>query len=517
MKTMIAKRLAVCVTLQFAQTAFGAPEGAEISRPPTIDVKIEGITRGEETKSLELKKVGERIYGITPEGKKYALDESVAKLANSTALGTLARNEQGRFEVTSAESAVNSKFTKYKEDLQGKVNSELIDQIEKNVTDVEKLTEPLRKPLVDPGRGPASEDKPKVDYDELKDKLNAITGDSEKAYTQALDARDYQTATRMAVIWLTTRNEQKSYYGALDPDNYSPATYLNVVDTALASCKVIIDPGQTDPMKASGVLIGPKTVLTCAHDVEFGDDFRLDFSDRFGKVVARCPAKRIWRGKSRDDVESRLDYAILEITDWDADDPIPGDRKPVPLVDARASLDSPVYAIGHPGGKELLVHDYARVVCPHELKESDRGSFMIRLQADLIRANKIAGTTMETAVAAEEAFKRRYIKKGDSFFYRDPYNDSKIPVFGADTDTFHGDSGGPVILRKTGGIIGILIEGMPDNDFFANATILSHERCLPIKAVIDQLRPTKPSEAEPPRSILPGWPTAFGVKIVFPN
>jgi hypothetical protein len=163
-----------------------------------------------------------------------------------------------------------------------------------------------------------------------------------------------------------------------------------------------------------------------------------------------------------------------------------------------------------------LVHDYARVVCPHELKESDRGSFMIRLQADLIRANKLAGTTIETAVAAEEAFKKRYKKLGNSFFYRDPYRNSLIPVFGADTDTFHGDSGGPVILRKTGGIVGILIEGMPDEDFFGNATILSHERCLPIKAVIDQLRPKRASEAAPLESILPGWPAAFGVTIVLP-
>jgi Trypsin-like peptidase domain len=518
---MSIRYLSMFAVLHWLNCAKAAPEISASSKPPTIDVKIKGITKGMETKYLEIKREGERLVGKAADGTKIFVDDSVTKLANSPALGTLTRNAKGEFQVTDAESAISSKFERFKEDLPGKIKDQaLLERISKNVSEVDKLTEPLRKPLVGPDRSPASES-PRVNYDQVKAKLTAITGDVRTAYAQALSTEDTETMTILCSLWSTARNEHKSYYGSRDPDNYSPATYLNMVDAALSSCKIIIDPNETHPGKASGVLIGPKTVLTCAHDVEaVAEDqpLQVQFSDHSGKVVSKRLAKRIFTGKSRDeDDEFRLDYAILSIIEEDPNDPVPAaQRKPVSLINARGSLDSPVYAIGHPGGGDLVLHDYARIVCPHELKEKDVPDFMLRLQADLLRANQLALSNVATGPAALEGFKKRYQRKGGSYFYRSLYNDSRIPVFGADTDTFKGDSGGPVLLRKPGGIVGILIEGELDNEFFTNATILSHERCLPITAVIEQLAP-RSLGGGPPKSILEGWPEAFGVKIILPN
>jgi V8-like Glu-specific endopeptidase len=458
--------------------------------------------------TLRIQAEGDRVVGITPAGEKLTLDPSV-QFQSPKGIAVL-KKALGGSAYKSAEqlSAPVERWRKFADDVKSKpYTRDLGTQIDEAMKRLEELTDPARQ-VPAPGRGPASvAETPKVDSVAVKSAIEQLSNYVQTAYGLALKNNDADATAQFASVHLSLREERKSYFGSREADNYKLASYQTIFDSGFAACKVVVNPNDTKPIFASGCLIGPNLVLTCAHDVKDGEEWKVVFSDKDNKEVSKRQATLLFVGKPRNDHEGPLDYALLKV-DPDPNDPVT--RIPFKLSKKRISLDTPIYCIGHSGGQDLQVHDYARVVLPHELAEKDRENFMIRLQADLLRENRLNGTNTSTDATAKIEFDRRYKKSvpgSTTYFYHSQFHNRQIPVFGADTDTFQGDSGGPVILRKDGTLAGILIEGMEDNSFFATATILAHERCLTVKSVIDQLAP-KPGS--PP--LLPGWPDEFGVK-----
>lgn len=394
-------------------------------------------------------------------------------------------------------------YERHKEGLEaspGLKNSNDLKQVEEAFAELESLTKPLLKSSG--GRSPASADsKPRLDVQRHKSILDKIEASSQSIYEQALQNNDSTSATRAAGLFLQAREQKKSYYGAREADNYMPVTYMEMFNSSLAACKVIIDPDESDPVTTSGVLIGPQLVLTCAHEVKFANKLAAEFVDEKNQMCSHRPAKILFEGKPRFENEGPLDYTLLQI---EADPSDVVKRKPMILTRKRPSLDAAVYAIGHPGGGMLQIHDHSRVVLPHMLKVTDRPSFLIRVQADLLRQNmlKAGNNNISTLPAAKDAFMERYREEGDFYVYHSQLEGSNLPVFGVDTDTFRGNSGGAIVLRRTGHVCGILIEGMEDDAYFDNSTILSHERCLPAHIIIDQMNQASP-----------GWASAHGVAI----
>jgi hypothetical protein len=68
------------------------------------------------------------------------------------------------------------------------------------------------------------------------------------------------------------------------------------------------------------------------------------------------------------------------------------------------------------------------------------------------------------------------------------------PTIGADSDTFHGNSGSPAFSRRSHKVVGLLFAGEDDVDEAWSPGWRSHEAILPITEVIAHLD-----------AALPGW------------
>lgn len=496
----------ISIPIAFFLIAGGNAQVTTQASPATvIEAKIfDQPTRG--ILSLTLEKKGASIIATSPKGQQFMLSDSFAIPAN-LGVATLKRGRDGKYNLEENLSASAERWNRVGEDL--KSNEALAtktEELDSLISKLDDLTKPARQVTSGIDRSPAGETPPvRLDAPEIKKTIDAATMTVEEAYVLALESNDPQATAKLASLYQSLREERKSLFGSREPDNYPPRTYKAIYQACFAVCKVIVDPEFEPQTTASGALIGPNLVLTCAHDVESGSNFEVVFMDEENRPVSTRLAERIYVGRPRSDSEGRLDFALLRIANDPADTVT---RSPFVLSRRQLSLDAAIFSIGYPGGEDLKVHDYSRVVLPHELREVDRPGFLIRLQADFIRHNQLTGQSLPTERLSKYEFDRRYVRSqpgSESYFYHNAFHNTKIPVFGADTDTFAGDSGGPVVMRKNGSLVGILLEGMKEGSFAPNATIIDHERCLPMSVILRQLGATPPP--------IPGWPAAFGVQI----
>ena len=73
------------------------------------------------------------------------------------------------------------------------------------------------------------------------------------------------------------------------------------------------------------------------------------------------------------------------------------------------------------------------------------------------------------------------------------------PTIGADSDTYHGNSGSPVYNRRTHAVIGLLFDGQEDLTEPWAAGWRAHEAVLPITKVVERLDSAAPAWREDPR------------------
>lgn len=307
---------------------------------------------------------------------------------------------------------------------------------------------------------------------------------------------DPEVRTRLAKQYSSMGSEKKAWYGR--DDNYRPEIYKAIWNTA-ASCVALVDAYDNRPF-ASGALIGQDLVLTCAHEVadRTADNLQVWFDYESGDPndarIEKCTVlSKVWVGEppNNDASISPLDFSVWKIQR----NPGAIARKPLKLITNRIRRGVPIYLIGHPSRAPQTVHDNAWVLFPFEATEAEMKELRIAVNAEFI------GTKGSASVATDH-FIKSYVPislpTGEHLFrYIGSWGGRKLPLIGAECDTFKGDSGSPAILREKGDLIGILVEGQPDQgDFGSNPTRDTrgyrggwtyHERILPIREIVAQL------------------------------
>jgi trypsin-like peptidase len=338
----------------------------------------------------------------------------------------------------------------------------------------------------------------------LKDPTQANEAARDQSYAGTLDqlieayanATDPEVRTRLAQVYSSMGTEQKAWYGR--DDNYRPEVYKAIYDTA-SSCVALVDQADDRPF-ASGALIGEDLILTCSHQVadRDADDLQVWFDYESGNPndprIEKCKVlSRVFNGTPPrgDPTLSPLDFSV-----WKIQRP-PGAkaRQPLKLITKRVRRGVPIYLIGHPQRAPQTVHDNAWILFPFEASQNEMKELRIAVNAELI------GRKGSSALLTDH-FMKSYVPipvpGGDRIFrYIGDWGGRRLPLIGVDSDTFKGDSGSPAILREKGAVIGILIEGQPDQgEFGSNPTRETHgyhagwtyhERVLPIREIVSEL------------------------------
>lgn len=342
--------------------------------------------------------------------------------------------------------------------------------------------------------------------------------------------RDQAAATRKALIdnWMTLSKdpaarrqavqalsalelqpELKATYGV--PTNFSPPSYRQVY---LDSRRVVaVRAGGMNI--CSGMLLDDAWIMTAGHCFKGRDwaDLRIVLG-KDGFAFAKLEAKIVdlWPspppGQQQTD---HIDYAFARISDSDfravirgIDEQVaqvgggPPELGPLCIKSEPLSLREPVYVIAQ-RLDDKKVHDHAYVRFPYKLSEENL--------AMVIAENGIELTRIAERLSNDASLRKTFIEGGEALL-RDAYTkvtlaDGRVhyefrttgsdfvqprPFFGVDTDTFHGNSGGPVFSRNNTCIVGIFSGGAPDNFSDAAATSRQHEFVTPIAEVLLDLR-----------------------------
>jgi V8-like Glu-specific endopeptidase len=331
---------------------------------------------------------------------------------------------------------------------------------------------------------------------------NASTGQRrDQSYDNVLTAlintysktNDPEMRAHLASLYGRFLSEQKAWYGVHD-NNYRPVVYQGIYNSA-ASCVGIVDHGESRPF-ASGVLIGENLILTCRHMVSerIPVDLRVwfDYQDGNPNTAEQCKViSRIDVSDTPDDPKlSPLDFCLLTIERK----PNSKVRHPLPISTANVRRGMPIYLIGHPSQAPQTVHDNAWVLFPYMVSPSTMKELRIAVNAELV------GKGSTSAIATDhfiESYKPDTVGGQQIFRYIGNWEGQSLPMIGAECETFKGDSGSPAILRERGAIIGILIQGQPDQaDYGTNPTRdvhgysagwVYHEKILPMGPIVDYL------------------------------
>ncbi len=309
--------------------------------------------------------------------------------------------------------------------------------------------------------------------------------------------------------------QRKTNYGKRD--TFSPYHYTNIRSRCDGGAAIVRSSRDRSEVFASGVLIGLNLVLTCAHDVE---DVPLEqLAVRFDyqvKEPGKEPGGQEFR--VRKVVSGRpFDFTILELGLLKGRSP--GHTRPIQPLDERpVGLGDPLYVVGHPGGRPREVADNAFVLFPHvaSLRQIGAMSAAVRKELALYRdawiqerlsriPNELRGVEKIAAKVKEEVrkecdelfsdFRSSYVenpKKPGVYVHRSKRWGGRLSI-GADSDTNLGNSGSPVYSKRGHRIVGILLEGAPDNVRPLVPGWVFHERILPIEVVIRKLRAVYPN------------------------
>lgn len=386
----------------------------------------------------------------------------------------------------------------------------------------------LADTLTDPGTAAPSRSAPLLDSNVvgatmtldgiLKNYIDALTNGREtpeslgKAFVKARDQ-------------LMEAQRDKSVYGG--DDQYSPETYRQIFENA-ASVGAL---STTDGRLGTCFMVGNNVVMTCKHCIEkkhsFNDEYRAeDLSVRFddGRPSAQeeYPVSKIVfkGGRSKfDGIEIPfLDFAILELSKG-SNGKLPTENGIRPLLLRKGSEPArytPVYVIGFPGYQLKTVADNATIYASFDNTFESKAALELELMGEiaLIKEEAMADDSptreqkIQLAVMLgnnlSDTFKKSF-NQGSSgnrwYFVSHLQGSSPQPAFALDSDTFHGNSGSPVFVRKSGAVLGILNRGSPDQ-YRGKVSWQNHEEAIPIRLIVDHWE-----------QLMPGEPAKYGVSI----
>ena len=334
--------------------------------------------------------------------------------------------------------------------------------------------------------------------------------DFARAYRAAVDAGDPTTVDRIVARWSEVRamvvetlpdgTEYKAVYGA--PDYYPPWRYDRIFRDS-AAVVAIGEPGK-NTARCSGVLIGEDLVLTAGHcfagpppkepgELEVWFDYvELADGSRHApvrrKILAEpvAPPSAKWPDLMQRRFEASLyDYAIVRFQAPAGQPLVPNEARPQCLRNTPLSRADALYVVGYPRGNPATVHDNGRVELPYRVLSGDDFD-LLRLEVDADFKDK----PERTEVLRE--FDQSYVLDDAGvlkWYYFFDIRDGGQPRMGIVADTFRGNSGGPVYDHERDQcVVGILNRGMEDTGSRLEANWKVHERVLPIRAILDDLR-----------------------------
>ncbi|MCL1634269.1 serine protease [Luteimonas sp. SX5] len=339
------------------------------------------------------------------------------------------------------------------------------------------------------------------DLKQLKQSVEDTEQQVIKAY-RALPESQRQEQRALVEQHAELRRLNKSLYGIDRDDRYPPQAYERIYANSRGAFALRVK-GQDKP-RCSAVLIGEKLALTNNHcileeapeELEAVFDYEDDLSGQHmtSKVF---PLSNI--RLTDEDERGKLDFVLLELG-ANADGALPGRVYPVQCLSLKpVKRDDPLYVVGFPLGEPRTVHDNAFVYFPFRVTPDEYAEIKMLVSAEF-----------DSIEAEEQSYREGKLKEFvDSYQLREnggqPYYEyismrfDQQPTIGADSDTYHGNSGSPVYNRRTHAVIGLLFDGQEDLSEPWAAGWRAHEAVLPITQVVERLDNAAPAWREDPR------------------
>jgi Trypsin-like peptidase domain len=460
---------------------------------------------------------GVGVYVFTPEDTSLPIlavenPERVNEIAVGPRVAVSARINQEEHKIT----IVSYKFdTRYAESPQAPNASEPLKDAAASARSIISRLELAARPGAQSVNARSLDNQTALGVETLKD-----MGSFVDAYRAALDAGKPADAESIAKQWRELRAqigaalpdgddpEYKTLYGA--SDNYAPWRYDRIFTDA-AAVVAIGEPGE-DTAICSGVLVAENIVLTAGHcfsgppvrepsqlEILFGYAKRPDGSSpspmrRAVKANFLAPPAEKWPDLFNKKFSQHLyDYALIQFETRQGEDLIPeveivpGKKvKPEPqcLRETPPDRADPLYVIGYPRGGPATIHDNGRVELPYRVMGNVFDTLRLDVDADFLgepdHEQILSDFDNSYILDSSDLLKRRYL-----FDIRE----NGQPRMGVIADTFRGNSGGPVYdHEREQCVVGILNRGMGDTGQRLEADWKVHERVLPMKAIIDDLR-----------------------------
>lgn len=346
-----------------------------------------------------------------------------------------------------------------------------------------------------------SADATESDLKRLKQTVDDAEQQVVKAY-QALPPTQRQEQRALVEQHAELRRLNKSLYGLDRDDRYPPQAYERIYANSRGAFALRVK-GQDKP-RCSAVLIGEKLALTNNHCIleEAPDELEAVF-DYEDDLAGRHMANKVFPLSdiklTAEDERGNLDFVLLELG-ANADGALPGKVYPVQCLSMKpVRRDDPLYVVGFPLGEPRTVHDNAFVYFPFRVTPEEYAEIKMLVSAEF-----------DSIEAEELSYREGKLKEfTDSYQLREngsqPYYEyismrfDQQPTIGADSDTYHGNSGSPVYNRRTHAVIGLLFDGQEDLTEPWAAGWRAHEAVLPITQVVERLDSAAPTWRQDPR------------------
>lgn len=339
------------------------------------------------------------------------------------------------------------------------------------------------------------------DLKQLKQTVDEAEQQVIQAY-QALPAAQRQEQRALVEQHAELRRLNKSLYGLDRDDRYPPQAYERIYANSRGAFALRVK-GQEKP-RCSAVLIGEKLALTNNHCIleEATEELEAVFDYEDDLAGQHMPSKVFPLSDIRltaEDERGNLDFVLLELG-ANADGKLPGKVYPVQCLSMKpVRRDDPLYVVGFPLGEPRTVHDNAFVYFPFRVSPDEYAEIKMLVSAEF-----------DSIEAEDLSYREGKLKEFvDSYQLRDdggePYYEyismrfGQQPTIGADSDTYHGNSGSPVYNRRTHAVIGLLFDGQEDLTEPWAAGWRAHEAVLPITKVVERLDSAAPAWREDPR------------------
>ena len=355
-----------------------------------------------------------------------------------------------------------------------------------------------QKKLDEAAQSALTESASESDLKRLKQSVEEAQKEAVQAY-RALPASQRQEQRAIVEQHAELRRLDKSLYGLDRDDRYPPQAYEKIYANSRGAFALRVK-GQDKP-RCSAVLIGEKLALTNNHCIleEAPDEMEAVFDyedDLSGQHMAAKSFPLTDIRLTAEEERGNLDFALLELGP-NADGALPGKVYPVQCLSMRqVKRDDPLYVVGFPLGQPRTVHDNAFVYFPFRVMADEYAEIKMLVSAEF---DSIEAEDASYREGKLKEFVESYRLQDDGSYEYISERFGNQPTIGADSDTYHGNSGSPVYHRRTHAVVGLLFDGQEDLTEPWAAGWRAHEAVLPITRIVQRLDSAAPGWRDDPR------------------